>query len=818
MLSDLRYAVRSLLKSPGFTAVAVLSLALGIGATTTIFSMVNALLLRSLPVPNPQELRLINWHASNVVSGLGGDIHTDSPTQVSGQAVSLDVFRVLEKQGAEQADIFGRFYLFGGVTARGRHEAVRADGLRVSGNFFSGLRVKPELGRLLDPRDDRPGAQPVVVISHALWQTQFDLDPGAIGQLIRLNDKSFTVVGVLPPEFIGIDPGDAAEFCISLSADPLLMPDLSGQPQYNMWRVLPMARLRPGVDDAQLQATLSVAFASATQNLMSQTRIDLTDGSVGPRSDSVYYREPLLLLLGMVSLVLLVACANLAGLMLARGAVRKHEFAVRAALGAGRWRLIRQTLIESTLLAFVGGGLGVLLANWGGAIGLAMISLNRARDSVQYDTTLDHRVLTFALLLTLLASVASGLLPALRAASVDPQAGLKDKTALGSSLLRGGRALVAVQVAMSLLLVAGGGLFVRTMVNLVQVNPGFGIDHLLLFRLTPANAGYQEPARTAFFDRALKSLDGIPGVVGVGLAEMPLLGGGYRTFGIAVDGHNSEPVNVMIVSETFFDTMHIPVLLGREFRASDAVGAPNVAIVNQAFAHKYFPDRNPIGQMIHNSGDQSDWQIVGISRDARYVDVKTPVQPTVQFPFREHPLRWEAAMILRTTQPPIAVLAAARQAIAELDPNVPLGDIQTQEQIRDQTISQQRAYAELGVGLAVLALLLSCIGLYGLMAYNVARRTGEIGIRMALGATPRQIAIPILRQALFLAGIGVTIGTPLALVLTRLIRSNLYGVEPSDPATFCLSAIVLLLVTLIAAWTPARRAAKVDPMVALRCE
>jgi predicted permease len=652
-----------------------------------------------------------------------------------------------------------------------------------------------------------------VVLSYRWWQQQFDRDPGVLGQSVSFNGSSFTVVGVLPREFHGVTPGAGMEFYISLSAAPQLMPDVISHAPSDPWFVWLMARLKPGVSDVQCQAALNVACARAMATSMKQPAVGLVDGRAGPDEARGLYRKSLLMLLGMVGVVLLVVCANLAGLMLARGAARQYEFAVRAALGAGRVRLVRQSLTESLLVALLGGGLGIVFAVWGKAAVLQLVVPRQ----LHYAPSLDLRVLGFTLAVTLVTALLSGLMPALRAAGVAPLARLNDKPAIGTLRLRAGHALVVGQIALSLLLVAAGGLFVRTLVNLDQINPGFAMDHLLLFRLTPGDAGYREPQTTAFFERVQQSLVEIPGVRSVALTQTPPLSGGSWQFGSAVPGRVSEPVNGLIVSEGFFATMAIPIVHGRDLRPSDDDRAPKVVVVNEAFVHQYLPDRDPVGLQLDSGGD-TDWLIVGVCRDAAYVNLKAGAQPTVHFSFRQYPFRFGAKVILRTALPPLALTTAARQVVTAVDPNIPLTEISTEEQVRDESTSQERMFATLCGSLAVLALLLSWIGLYGLMAYHIARRTREIGIRMALGATRRQIAGSVLRQAMLLAVTGVGFGLPLTLVLTRLISSILYGVAPSDPVTPSGAVVLLLMVAAAAAWLPARRAAKVDPLVALRYE
>jgi len=811
-LQDGRFGLRMLRKNPGFTAVVVFTLALGIGAGTAIFSLANAILLRSLPVPSPHELRIIGWSGADLNIAYSGRGDGDMPAHYAGYSVSVPLARALREQCAAQADVFGYSEIV--LTARARHEAARALGMMVSDNFFSGLGVPPLIGRRLGAEDERAGAAPSVVISYRWWERQFDLDPGVLGRPVTLSGFTFTVVGVLPRGFSGVISDSEVEFYVPMSFQRQLAPD-DPHASPNPWIVDLMARLKPGVSDGQLQAALNVAFVRETEGLMKQAKVLLTDGRAGPEKDPAGYRGPLMLLLGMVGLVLLVACANLAGLSLARGAVRQHEFAVRAALGAGRWRLIRQSLTESVLVALLGGGLGLVVALWGKTAISRLLA--GSPEGLHYDIAFDLRVLGFSVAVALLTAALSGLLPALQAARVDPRAGLKDRATLGAPPLRAGRLLVAAQIALSLLLVAGAGLYVRTLVNLMHINPGFVMENLLQLPLSPEDAG-KEPRPPAFFDRVLQSLATIPGVRSVALFDTVLLSGGWEHFGFAMPGRASEQVNLSIVSEGFFGTMGIPLALGRDLRPSDGDGAAKVVVVNEAFVRKYFPDRNPIDFTITETGSRTDWQIVGVCRDARYEGLKTEPQPTAFFSFRQHPLQFGAVFYLRTAVPPLALAPAARQAVAAVDPNIPLNRCSTGVGVRNRRIQRERMFVTLCGSLAALAVLLSCIGLYGLMAYHVARRTGEIGIRLALGATRRQIAGPILREALTLAGIGLVIGLPLTLALTRLIRSNLYGVAPSDPVTLGGAVVLLLMVAVIAAWLPARRAAKVDPLVALRYE
>ena len=813
-MHDLRFALRSLAKSPGFTAVAVLSLALGIGASTAVFSLVNAILLRSLPVPNPHELRVLQWSgADHKFTNYSGSMDR-SNQHIVADSFSFPLFRMLRDECAAQAEIFGYTNL-NSVTARGRHEPFTAEeGLLVSDNFFAGLCAHAAVGRTLGADDGKAGAPLVTVISYDWWEKQFDLDSAVLGATVMLNGNAFTIVGVMPREFRGVHPGAATEFYVTTAAQSKFMADFPLTAP-NQARFCVMARLKPTVVEAPFRAALDVVFTHAAAGLITDAKLVVTSGHAGPEWQRRYYQKSLLLLFGVVGVVVLVACANLAGLLLARGAARQHEFAVRAALGSGRWRLARQALIESLVLASAGAGLALLVAQWVKS-GLGQL-LAGSRDGLSYDTSLDLTVLCFTIAIALVTAVLAGLLPAWSAGRVDPLSGLKAAAAVTAPRLRAGRTLVAVQIALSIVLLTGAGLYVRTLVNLVHLNPGFVTENLLLFRLNPRAAGYRGADTTAFYERVQRNLGLIPGVRAVALTRYALLGHSMAGTGFEIAGHPKVDRNAsqLNVGETFHETLRIPLLLGRGLTADDRDGTPRVTVVNDKFAHTHLPDENPVGQMLHVGN--YDWQIVGVCGDALYTGLKDGAPPTMYFSFRQNGAS-AAYFAVRTAFSPRAIVGDVRKAVAAVDPNVPIAEVTTQVDLRDENISHERMFAMLCGALAVLAVLLACIGLYGLMAYNVARRTREFGVRMALGATPRTIARPILREALLLATAGLAVGIPAALVLTRLIASQLYGVSPTDPATLGAGALVLLAVAVLAAWLPVRRAARVDPMTALRTE
>ena len=811
-MNDLRLAFRQLLKFPGFTVVAVFTLALGIGAGTAIFSLINGILLSSLPVPNPQQLRVIQWSGAEAkIPSYTGD---DDGSGAASGSFSHTLFRIFREQCSAKADIFG--YVPLDCTARAHREAFVTSGLMISDNFFTGLAARPLFGRLLGPEDDRTG-EPTIVISYRLWGREFDFDSGAIGQSISLNGKSFTIVGVLPQGFPGVQPGAGTEFYVSLSCQPQMMPDCPPATSESWWWVRLMARMKSPASDAQLQGQLNLVFSREAKTFMKAPKVLLTDGQAGPARERNLFRRPLLLLLGIVGVVLLVVCANLAGLMLARGTSRQHEFSLRAALGATRLRLVRQSLTESVLVALLGGGLGITLATWGSNTLSRLLA--GSIEGLRYNTSLDLRVLAFALAISLLAALLSGLLPALNNASADALIGIKERTP-SKGYRRTMHLLIISQITLSLPLLVGAGLLGRTLLNLAHVNPGFRTENLLLFQLTPENAGYKEPRTTAFYDRVQQSLTAIPGVQSATLTLFPLLSGStagetFTTPGHALQGQPEIRPYTFIVGESFFTTMGIPILLGRELWVTDDAGAPKVVVVNDAFVHKYLPGQNPIGQTMMRNG--TEWRIVGVCRDAKYASLKEETPPILYFSFRQHSAG-SAYFALRTAGPPLAVAAAVRKTVAGLDPNIPLTNLKTERQVRHQAFLVERIFAALCGSLAAVAVLLSFMGLHGLLAYHVARRTHEIGIRMAIGAPRRKIAETILREAMALVAAGVSIGSLLALTLTRFVRANLYGVQAFDPTTVFAAVALLFLIALIAAWMPARRAISIDPMKALRYE
>jgi predicted permease len=808
-----------LVKSFGFTTVAVLSLALGIGANTAIFSLLNGVLFKSLPVRNPRELRVISWIGRNasVSNFTGSGMRGMSGGGQAASSFPYATYRDFRDRGIGFAEVFA-FSRLHGFTALTPAGATTCDGLMVSGNFFAGYGAQTLIGRPLMPEDDRSDAEPAAVITYHFWQRQFGLDPGALGQTVFVNKVAFTVVGILPERYIGPTVGDSTEFYVPMSAQPQLLPSYP-LASYDHWWVEIMARMAPGADERQARITLEGIFIQALTAPGATTKMDqpgilLEDGSRGPMMARQWMAQPVYVLMAAVGLVLLIACANIGSLLLARGAARQHEYAVRGAIGAGRWRLIRQSLTESLLLSLAGGALGLLFAQWGKAGILDMLGY------IHMDTSTDARVLAFTFGVSLATALLFGLLPALRAASIELATGIKDRTMVSGPRLRLGKTLVTLQVGLSLLLVVGAALFVRTFANLSRVDPGFNTDNLLLFRIAPAQAGYKDGQITDFYSELSRSLEAIPGVHAVAFSSMTPLGGGMSCSGISIPGRVAKPnehfqADQMIVSGSFFSTMGIPLLNGRTFEPSDTADSPHVAVVNERFIQSFFPDEYPLGKIFKHGS--MDVQIVGVCGNAKYWDIRHDVPPIMYLPcpqWREGRMCFEVRSVL----PPASIIPAVRKAVAALDRNIPVTDMRTQDEQIDRQLAMERLFATLCSSVALLALMLSCIGLYGLMAYSVTWRRNEIGMRMALGARPWDVAWPVVRSALWMAGIGVVLGGAGALALVRLIKSRLYGVAPHDPVTLLGSALLLLAVAVLAAWIPARRAARVDPMVALRCE
>ena len=824
-LNDVKYGIRQLGKNPGFTTVAVVSLALGIGVNTAIFSLLNAVWMRSLPVPNPHELRVVNWSGYNTrlshySGGAGDGMRGRSGATVSG-SFPYPVYRDFKERVDGCSDVFAFTGLFG-LTVVGPKGAATTDALMVSGDFFEGYGAQALIGRTLGPGDESSQADPVAVITYRWWEKEYDLDPEVIGQMMTVNKHQFTIVGVMPRTCCGPQVGDMAQVYVPMSAQPALSPAYHLDARDHWWTTI-MVRLEPRADETQVQAAMQGLFLQTLSvpgqgTQMDDPEIVLVDGSRGLLGIRKQMAIGLAILMGAVGLVLMIACANLAGLLLARGAARRQELTVRAAMGAGRGRLIRQLLTESLVLSLVGAGLGVLVAIW---IIAAVLSLFPASlDNFHLDVGIDLRVLLFAVGAALVTSLLFGLLPALRVTRVDLCSGLKSQKTLGIPGLRLGKVLVAAQVSLSVLLLVATGLLLQTLINLYQIDLGFRTDKILVFGLNPGQAGYERAEAVRLYDQVEASIANLPGVRNVSLSSDSLLGGRRASSAFSIPGRVQQAdkhlqADTINVSEAFFQTMDIPLLRGRTFEKTDTASQPGVVIANEALVRTCFANEDPLGQSIRMG--EKDYTIVGLSKNTKYSHVRTDIQSTLYFSHRQ---TLPKAMVfeVRTAGEPLALVPTIRQIVADLDRTIPLEQIATQAQLFKASITPERLFTYLCSSLALLGVLLSCIGLYGLLAFMVTRRTGEIGVRMALGAAPRDVAWPVMRSALWLAVFGLLIGIPAALALTRVLRSVLFGVTPHDPITIVASVLLILSVAALAAWIPARRAAKIDPMEALRYE
>lgn len=864
LIQDLRYGARMLLKQKGITIVAVLSLALGIGANTALFSVVDAMLLKMLPVKEPERLVLFRSVAPREfsVGSYNGNSHTDPVTrQRSMTSFPMQSFqRMREVEGPlSSVFVFGDVGL--NVSADGQSDVV--SGQAVSGNYYAGLGVQAMLGRVLTDEDDKASASPAAVISYRYWQQRFGGNEAVIGKQVNLNNVGFTIVGVTPPGFDGaMQAGSTLDVTIPVSWEPQLYGDRqrSNMSGAGTWWLRMMGRLKPGATAEQARAQLEAAFhqsviehRSARQAQAQTTggnaindldpkfypRLFLDPGGQGEMNVRNRYAPSMYLLLGVVAMVLLIACANVANLLLSRAASRKKEIGVRLALGASRWRLIRQLLTESVLLSLFGGALGILFALWI-KDGLLAVSDWGGRGMRGLEPQLDWRVMGFTLVLSLLTGIIFGLAPAWRATKVDLTPTLKDTGRGSSAATRSllSRGLVVVQVALSLLLLVGAGLFVRTLLNLQRVEPGFNAKNLLIFGIQPGLIGYKDEKLVHLYERTTERLQAIPGVQAVTFSRMALLSQGSSSRSVFLrDALNAPPDSegrikesgegyIHQVRENFLEAMQIPLLAGRNLTPQDDANAPRVVVVNQTFANKYFPNENPIGKRFAFDPKKPDEvEIIGLVKDAKYTRQRDDVPPTVYSSWRQELRSMSNATIeVRTAGNPGDSIAAIRQAMQEVDANLPLVNIRTQLEQADATLMMERLFAKLLTLFGLLAQQLASIGLFGVMAYAVSQRTNEIGIRMALGAETSDVMKMILRQGMTLALLGIALGLIGAYVLTKYLESwvnlsqMLFGVNVTDPMTYGVIAAGLTVVALIACFIPAWRATKVDPMIALRYE
>ena len=824
---DVRYGLRMLARSPGFTAVVILTLALGIGANTAIFSMVNAVLLKSLPVQKPGELVVLKYP-----DPLSGQLNED---------FSYPMYQAIRDKNNSFSGVLARSGLDLNVSYGGQSEQVYGE--LVSGNYYTTLGVRPLLGRVFSDDDDRvPGGHPVAVLSYGYWVRRFGSDPSIVGTQLILNARPMTVIGVTPPGFYGTelahDPGIRVPMMMATVFKPV--PANRLQNPRHRWMTI-LARRAPGISSAEARAAVDVLYRQTLEEEITQyssklsehdrkralsARIELAAGDQGFAHLRGEMERPLLLLFFVTGIVLLVACANLANLLLARTEKRKQEIAVRLAIGAGRGRLVRQWLTESITLSAMGGCAGILLATWAKS---ALVGFLPANYSANLDVPMDLRVLGFTLAASLTTGLMFGLAPVLQLMRSSVSAALRDETpsvAPGGSLFSLRSGLVLLQVALSLPLLIGAGLLLHSLENLHGVNTGFVKENVFLAQMNPSLNGYSQERVKSLYGDLLTRVRSLPGVRAVSFASDSPLSGGWDSEGVRVEGYQPRQdeeisINASIISPSYFSSLGIPFVAGRDFSEQDDAAHPKVAIINETMAHYFFGANNPIGKKIGTDDDPKaplDIEIIGLVKDAKYVNLKEKSRWHFYTPIAQQPRLFDMTLHARTAGDPAKLTELVRMQVKELDTNLPLYGTTTLEIQTEESLSQERAVTWLSSVFGLLATLLASVGLYGVVAFAVARRAREIGIRMALGAQRGDILGTVLRQMFIVVGAGILAGVAAAYAGSRLLGSMLFEVKATDLWSYAGACLLLIGVAGAAAYVPARRATLVDPMEALRYE
>jgi predicted permease len=833
LMRDLRFGLRQLQRNPMLTCVAIASLALGIGANTAIFAAAKQVLFDTLPVRSPHELRMLTWISGpeRPVPPVWGDVGPNEAGGLSSDSFSYSVLEEMRKRtDAVQALIAFKDVPMA-ATIDGHAEMI--NGELISGNSFQALGVIPELGRTLTVADDAaPGSGPVIVISDGFWTQRFARSPTVLGKVISLNGVAVTIVGVSRGRFAGLQMGSPMQVFVPISMQPLILPkaqngsvSLLDNPQ--SWWVQILARLRPDVPERRAETELDAILRQTSMPVLKQTgdldrfHLRFKPGDRGLDYLREQYARPSYVLLALAGLVLLLACLNLANLLLARTTSRQRELSTRMALGADRGRVVRQMLTESLLLSGFGGAAGLLFGYLGRNIVLRLLTNSSQLELVQ--AQFDWSVLLFTLGISFATGIFFGLAPAWQSTRIAAHSGVRESGGATAShqRLRFDKALVIGQIAVSATLLMGAGLFVRTLLNLNRIPLGFESSHILLFRLDLPRARYGDAQMTVFFKQLEERLASLPGVRSVTFSNIGIICDGHSGANFHVLGRQKEkdPARVQTnsVGADFFETLGIPLLQGRALNRHDNSTSPKVAVVNRALAEKFFPNENPIGKAFETDVEDGPIQIVGIAANTRYADLRTDTPPTFYAPYVQKANPPSRMMVeLRASANPASVLTGARTTIESLDPDLPMIDVRTMKEQVGSTLADERALAQLAGGFSLLALVLASIGIYGMMAYSVNTRTGEIGLRIALGARASQVLSRVLSEALWMTGAGIVIGLIAALWLTRFIRVMLYGLAGTDPLTVGGTAALLIAVSLLAAFAPARRASRIDPIRALR--
>lgn len=855
---DSRYGWRMLRKSPGFTFIAVLTLALGIGANTAIFSLIDAVVFRSMPVKDPQKLVVFEWHAQKPPSNYGYGSFGDCDDQLKGSppwgcSLPLPYFKDVQSQTTVFSHL-AAFTTAGQLDMSGNGPAKMIKGEFISGDYFPTLGIQARIGRLIGPADDQQDSPPVVVLHHDFWQREFGASPSAIGKTIRLNGLSFQIVGVTEPRFDALTLANKYDLWVSMTQRPYVIPHWNAKrDQMNSWWLMIIARLKPGVAREQAQAAVNLLFHNdmfqkekAMFKAEDDPGIRLVAGPDGLGGSQKEVLQPLYLMMMCVALILLIACANVAGLLLARSAARQREIAIRLALGAKRGRIVLQLLTESIMLAGAGGILGLLVSVWGAKGLMAMVSAG-ASTPAQFSPQLDWRVLAFTAGISLLTGIIFGLAPALRGSDVGLTSSLKTVSDGAGAVpqdksrrITAGGMLVSVQMALAIVVLVTAGLLVRTLSNLRNLNPGFDAQNVLLFGVDPRLAGYKGPQVDSVFRSLQEKFSALPGMTSASYSAAPLVSGSLRRTGFhkpgapptSRDEKDDIQCDALPIGLKFFSTLHIPFLAGRDFSAADfeiaqanseekKSAAPTPAIINQAFAKQHLPGINPLGQIFGTAdpvepGESRNpgFVVVGVVGNAKYNSLRREIKPTLYMPDTDGSAFFE----LRTATDPMALVPAVKNIVNHENQDLALFRISTQKEMLERQVFIERITARLSSFFGLLALVLACLGLYGLLSYEVTRRTREIGIRMAVGAQSHNVVGLVLTKAVGLIIVGAIVGIAVAVGVTRFLSSFLYGVKAGDPITLLAVAALLALVALAACYIPARRATKVDPLVALRYE